>query len=188
MFPNVFPTLTCGNVRESVSVLPHPFARLLPQSASGTGLAFIVFSEAVVEMPGAQIWAILFFTMLFSLGLSSMFGNLEGVLTPIRDLQLLPVWIPNALVTGGLEAMCVGGLERYTSSCCLLCEKNNFFFLLLAAPAVTCLMAFSMALIFTMASGNYWVEIFNSYVGSVPLLIVAFFEIIAVIYVYGMKK
>uniref|UniRef100_G3P3S3 Transporter n=1 Tax=Gasterosteus aculeatus aculeatus TaxID=481459 RepID=G3P3S3_GASAC len=125
----------------------------LDLSASGTGLAFIVFSEAVVEMPGAQIWAILFFTMLFSLGLSSMFGNLEGVLTPIRDLQLLPVWIPNALVT-----------------------------------AVTCLMAFSMALIFTMASGNYWVEIFNSYVGSVPLLIVAFFEIIAVIYVYGMKN
>ncbi|KAM8841257.1 sodium-dependent neutral amino acid transporter B(0)AT3-like isoform 2-T2 [Spinachia spinachia] len=125
----------------------------LDQSASGTGLAFIVFSEAVVEMPGAQIWAILFFTMLFSLGLSSMFGNLEGVLTPIRDLQLLPAWIPNALVTG-----------------------------------VMCLMAFLMALIFTMGSGNYWVEIFNSYVGSVPLLIVAFFEIIAVIYVYGMKN
>uniref|UniRef100_A0AAQ4RKM1 Transporter n=1 Tax=Gasterosteus aculeatus aculeatus TaxID=481459 RepID=A0AAQ4RKM1_GASAC len=137
----------------SLDLRPCELQTFLDQSASGTGLAFIVFSEAVVEMPGAQIWAILFFTMLFSLGLSSMFGNLEGVLTPIRDLQLLPVWIPNALVT-----------------------------------AVTCLMAFSMALIFTMASGNYWVEIFNSYVGSVPLLIVAFFEIIAVIYVYGMKN
>ncbi|KAK9529802.1 hypothetical protein VZT92_013872 [Zoarces viviparus] len=125
----------------------------LDQSASGTGLAFIVFSEAVVSMPGAQIWAILFFTMLFSLGLSSMFGNLEGVLAPIKDLKLVPTWIPDGLVA-----------------------------------AVICLIAFLMALIFTMGSGNYWVEIFNSYVGSVPLLIVAFFEIIAVIYIYGMKN
>lgn len=72
----------------------------LPQSASGTGLAFIVFAEAVLEMPGSQVWAILFFVMLFSLGLSSMFGNIEGVLTPLNDLKLLPKWIPNELVTG----------------------------------------------------------------------------------------
>ncbi|XP_022602707.1 sodium-dependent neutral amino acid transporter B(0)AT3-like [Seriola dumerili] len=124
----------------------------LDQSASGTGLAFIVFTEAVIEMPGSQIWAILFFVMLFSLGLSSMFGNLEGVLTPINDLKLVPKWIPHELVTG-----------------------------------VICLICFLTALIFTLGSGNYWVEVFNSYVGSVPLLIIAFFEIIGVIYVRGMK-
>lgn len=45
-----------------------------------------------------------------------------------------------------------------------------------------------MALIFTLGSGNYWLEIFNSYVGALPLLIVAFFEIIGVIYIYGMKR
>lgn len=72
----------------------------LPQSASGTGLAFIVFTEAVIEMPGSQVWAILFFVMLFSLGLSSMFGNIEGVLTPIHDLKLVPKWVPNEVVTG----------------------------------------------------------------------------------------
>uniref|UniRef100_A0A8C9Y025 Transporter n=1 Tax=Sander lucioperca TaxID=283035 RepID=A0A8C9Y025_SANLU len=70
----------------------------LDQSASGTGLAFIVFTEAVIEMPGSQIWAILFFVMLFSLGLSSMFGNIEGVLTPINDLKLVPKWIPKELL------------------------------------------------------------------------------------------
>ncbi|XP_044027256.1 inactive sodium-dependent neutral amino acid transporter B(0)AT3 isoform X2 [Siniperca chuatsi] len=71
----------------------------LDQSASGTGLAFIVFTEAVIEMPGSQVWAILFFIMLFSLGLSSMFGNIEGVLTPINDLKLVPNWIPKEVVT-----------------------------------------------------------------------------------------
>uniref|UniRef100_A0A4W6FSC0 Transporter n=1 Tax=Lates calcarifer TaxID=8187 RepID=A0A4W6FSC0_LATCA len=126
--------------------------KFLDESVSGTGLAFIAFTEAVIEMPGSQIWAILFFIMLFSLGLSSMFGNIEGVLTPINDLKLVPKWIPNELVT-----------------------------------AIICLIAFLMALIFTLGSGNYWVEVFNSYVGSVPLLIIALFEIIGVIYVRGMK-
>lgn len=70
------------------------------QSASGTGLAFIVFTEAVLEMPGSQVWAILFFIMLFTLGLSSMFGNIEGVLTPIRELKLVPKWVPHEVLTG----------------------------------------------------------------------------------------
>ncbi|XP_068188384.1 sodium-dependent neutral amino acid transporter B(0)AT3-like [Antennarius striatus] len=125
----------------------------LDQSASGTGLAFIAFTEAVIAMPGSQIWAILFFIMLFSLGLSSMFGNIEGIITPINDLKILPKWIPHEVVT-----------------------------------AMICLVSFLFALIFTMRSGNYWVEVFNGYVGSVPLLIIAVFEIIAVIYVYGMKN
>ena len=86
-------------------MFPHYFLASLPQSASGTGLAFIVFSEAVIEMPGSQIWAILFFVMLFSLGLSSMFGNIEGVLTPINDLKLVPKWIPKELVTGTCKSV-----------------------------------------------------------------------------------
>ncbi|XP_038838617.1 sodium-dependent neutral amino acid transporter B(0)AT1-like [Salvelinus namaycush] len=125
----------------------------LDQSASGTGLAFIVFTEAVISMPGSQVWAVLFFIMLFSLGLSSMFGNLEGVLTPLHDLKLVPKWMPNELFT-----------------------------------ALICLVSFLVALIFTMGSGNYWLEVFNSYVGSVPLLIIAFFEIIAVAYIYGIGR
>ena len=39
-----------------------------------------------------------------------------------------------------------------------------------------------------MGSGNYWLEIFNSYVGSLPLLIIAFFEIVSVVYIYGIKR
>ncbi|KAM6935298.1 sodium-dependent neutral amino acid transporter B(0)AT3-like [Lycodopsis pacificus] len=125
----------------------------LDQSVSGTGLAFIVFTEAVIEMPGAQVWAVLFFVMLFSLGLSSMFGNLEGVLTPLLDLHIIPSWIPKEIITG-----------------------------------LICLTSFSVALVFTLGSGNYWLEIFNSYVGSMPLLIIAFFEIISVVYIYGINR
>ncbi|KAK7139606.1 hypothetical protein R3I93_016675 [Phoxinus phoxinus] len=125
----------------------------LDQSASGTGLAFIVFTEAVIEMPGSQVWAVLFFIMLFSLGLSSMFGNLEGVLTPLLDLHVVPGWMPKEIFTG-----------------------------------LICALSFLVALIFTLGSGNYWLEIFNSYVGSVPLLVIAFFEIIGVVCFYGIKR
>lgn len=124
----------------------------LEESASGTGLAFIVFTEAVISMPGSQVWAILFFVMLLSLGLSSMFGNIEGVLTPINDLKLFPKWLPHAAATG-----------------------------------IIVVISFLVALIFALGSGNYWVEVFNGYVGSVPLLIIAFFEIIGVVYIRGMK-
>ena len=50
------------------------------------------------------------------------------------------------------------------------------------------MISFLVALVFTLGSGNYWLEVFNSYVGSVPLLIIAFFELIGVIYFYGMEK
>ncbi|TNM93303.1 hypothetical protein fugu_018705 [Takifugu bimaculatus] len=125
----------------------------LDQTASGTGLAFIAFTEAVIEMPGSQVWSILFFVMLFTLGLSSMFGNMEGVITPLKDLNVVPKWIPQEVTSG-----------------------------------ILCLVSFLVALIFTQGSGNYWVEVFNGYVGSVPLLIIAFFEIIAVSYIYGIRN
>lgn len=51
-----------------------------------------------------------------------------------------------------------------------------------------CLVSFAVALIFTLGSGNYWLEIFNTYVGSLPLLIIAFFEIIGVVYIYGIGR
>ncbi|XP_049606304.1 sodium-dependent neutral amino acid transporter B(0)AT1 [Syngnathus scovelli] len=137
----------------SLQLRPCVLKTFLDQSASGTGLAFIVFTEAVLEMPGSQIWALLFFLMLFSLGLSCMFGNAEGVLRPFNDLNLLPKSVPQSLITGAF-----------------------------------CMISFLISLIFTMGSGNYWVEVFNSYVGSVPLLIIALFELIGVVYIYGMRN
>lgn len=152
---------------------------LLPlQSASGTGLAFIMFTEAVLSMPGSQVWAVLFFIMLFFLGLSSMFGNVEGVLSPLKDLKVVPSWMPDQVVIG----------EGRATQDVLLCRKHAQFFNLAISTGLQCMVSFAVALIFTQGSGNYWVEVFNGYVGSVPLLIIALFEIIGVIFVYGMKK
>ncbi|GAB6032495.1 hypothetical protein CHUAL_011391 [Chamberlinius hualienensis] len=62
----------------------------LEESASGTGLAFIAFTDAINEFPWASLWAILFFLMLFTLGIDSQFGTLEGTVTSIVDLKLFP--------------------------------------------------------------------------------------------------
>lgn len=60
----------------------------LSQAAEGTGLAFIVFTQAIVSLPGAPFWAVLFFTMLLSLGLGSQIGLLEGMLCTLFDIDI----------------------------------------------------------------------------------------------------
>ncbi|KAI7798619.1 hypothetical protein IRJ41_009958 [Triplophysa rosa] len=126
---------------------------LLSEGVEGTGLAFIVFTEAITKMPVSPLWAVLFFIMLFCLGLSTMFGNMEGVVVPLQDLDVLPKTWPKEIFTG-----------------------------------LTCLVSFLVALIFVQSSGNYWLTLFDGFAGSIPLLVIALCEIIAVVYIYGIDR
>ncbi|XP_029104332.1 sodium-dependent neutral amino acid transporter B(0)AT1-like [Scleropages formosus] len=125
----------------------------LNEGVEGTGLAFIVFTEAITKMPVSPLWSILFFTMLFCLGLSTMFGTIEGVIVPLKDLKIFPKKWPKEALTG-----------------------------------LTCLVSFLIALIFVQRSGNYWLALFDSFAGSIPLLIIAFCEMVAVVYLYGIDR
>ncbi|KAL7381232.1 hypothetical protein ABVT39_002532 [Epinephelus coioides] len=125
----------------------------LSDGVEGTGLAFIVFTEAITKMPLSPLWSVLFFIMLFCLGLSTMFGAIEGTVVPLQDLNVFPKKFPKEALTG-----------------------------------IVCLTAFLIALIFTLRSGSYWLALFDGYAGSVPLLIIAFCEMMAVAYLYGMDR
>ncbi|KAK2507303.1 hypothetical protein MC885_005946 [Smutsia gigantea] len=93
----------------------------LDKSASGTGLAFIVFTEAVLHMPGAPGWAVLFFGMLFALGLSSMFGNMEGIITPLLDMGLMPRSVSKEVLTGVTCLVC------FLVAICFTLQSGNYW-------------------------------------------------------------
>ncbi|XP_077600972.1 sodium-dependent neutral amino acid transporter B(0)AT2 isoform X1 [Stigmatopora nigra] len=57
----------------------------LNKTVQGTGLAFIAFTEAMTHFPASPFWSVMFFLMLVNLGLGSMFGTIEGILTPLID-------------------------------------------------------------------------------------------------------
>ncbi|KAG7501163.1 hypothetical protein JOB18_041483 [Solea senegalensis] len=141
------------NVVQGLDIKECDMQKLLSEGVEGTGLAFIVFTEAITKMPGSPIWSVLFFLMLFCLGLSTLFGNIEGVVVPLKDLNVFPKKWPHEVVTG-----------------------------------ITCAVAFVICLLFAQQSGLYWVTVFDTFAGSVPLLTVGLFEMVAIVYVYGIDR
>ncbi|XP_056644483.1 sodium- and chloride-dependent glycine transporter 1-like isoform X1 [Diorhabda sublineata] len=66
--------------------MSHETGEPLPSVATGgPGLAFITYPEAITLLPWPQLWAILFFFMLFLLGLDSLFVQLETVIAALMD-------------------------------------------------------------------------------------------------------
>ncbi|XP_030644513.1 sodium-dependent neutral amino acid transporter B(0)AT1-like [Chanos chanos] len=144
---------TSPDIIQGLNLKTCDMQSFLSQGVEGTGLAFIVFTEAITKMPISPLWSVLFFIMLFCLGLSTMFGSIEGVVVPLQDLKIFPKRWPKEVITG-----------------------------------LVCLVSCGIALIFSLRSGDYWLALFNNFAGSIPLLIIAFCEMIAVAYIYGMDR
>ncbi|XP_076629260.1 sodium- and chloride-dependent transporter XTRP3 isoform X2 [Colletes latitarsis] len=124
----------------------------LDNAAEGTGLAFIIFTQAIVELPGAPFWSCIFFLMLLALGLGSQIGILEGMLCVIFDIDLFKR-IKKQYMTG-----------------------------------VVCTICFFVGLIFCTGAGEYWLKMFDSFAGTIGLVMVALMEMISVIFIYGHEK
>ncbi|XP_038631989.1 sodium- and chloride-dependent neutral and basic amino acid transporter B(0+)-like isoform X3 [Scyliorhinus canicula] len=52
---------------------------------SGFGLAFIAYPETLAQLPWAPLWSALFFFMLVTLGLSTLFAGFEAIITTLLD-------------------------------------------------------------------------------------------------------
>ncbi|KAM6893358.1 sodium- and chloride-dependent transporter XTRP3 [Xenentodon cancila] len=110
-------SITIVNVFKWIEVLnstyPSQFAELagtlekcnleaeLDTAVEGTGLAFIVYTEAIKNMPMPQLWSVLYFFMLLLLGMGSMLGNVTAIITPLRDFKIvsrISIKLLNAMV------------------------------------------------------------------------------------------
>ncbi|XP_050077426.1 sodium-dependent proline transporter [Anopheles maculipalpis] len=69
-------------------------------ATGGPGLAFITYPEAISMLPLSPLWACLFFSMLFFLGVDSMFVQIEAIVSSVLDV--FPVLRSmKLLITGG---------------------------------------------------------------------------------------
>ncbi|XP_066485274.1 sodium- and chloride-dependent transporter XTRP3 [Tiliqua scincoides] len=113
---------------------PSKYTELLPQikncsleaelntAVQGTGLAFIVYSEAIKNMEVSQLYSVLYFFMLLMLGIGSMLGNTTAILTPLSDSKFLSSHVPKEMISGGVCFVnCIIGLV-------FTMEAGNYWF------------------------------------------------------------
>ncbi|XP_046367044.2 sodium- and chloride-dependent glycine transporter 2-like [Haliotis rufescens] len=53
--------------------------------SSGAGLGFIIYPEAIAQLPLPQLWSVLFFLTLLSLGIDTLFGSIETIIAGISE-------------------------------------------------------------------------------------------------------
>uniref|UniRef100_A0ABI8ALW3 Transporter n=1 Tax=Felis catus TaxID=9685 RepID=A0ABI8ALW3_FELCA len=161
--------LTASNLEQVkgylASAFPGKYSEVLPQirncsleselatAVQGTGLSFIVYTEAIKNMAASQLWSVLYFFMLLMLGIGSMLGNTAAILTPLTDSKVISSHLPKEAISG-----------------------------------LVCLVNCVIGLVFTMEAGNYWFDIFNDYAATLPLLLIVLVEIVAVCYVFGLRR
>lgn len=91
------------------------------QAAEGPGLAFIMYSEAIKNMPVSQLWSVLYFFMLLLLGVGSMLGNITAIITPLRDFKLF-TRLSTETFNGNVDVDTTSSSEyKMNSSICILC-------------------------------------------------------------------
>ncbi|XP_023087538.1 sodium- and chloride-dependent transporter XTRP3 isoform X2 [Piliocolobus tephrosceles] len=108
--------LTASNLEQVkgylASAYPTKYSEVFPQikncsleseldtAVQGTGLAFIVYTEAIKNMEVSQLWSVLYFFMLLMLGIGSMLGNTAAILTPLTDSKIISSHLPKEAISG----------------------------------------------------------------------------------------
>jgi SNF family Na+-dependent transporter len=108
--------------------------------ASGPGLAFIAYPEALALLPAAQVFCVLFFIMLILLGLDSQFAYIDTLTAAIvdeypeyfqkgrRKTYLVLFWCVVCLLLG-IPLVCQGGYHLFN----LINDYSAYYGLLLVA-------------------------------------------------------
>ncbi len=111
-----------------------------------------MYPEALAQLPLPWLWAVLFFFMLFFLGLDSEFALLETALTALYD-----------------------GVPRL---------RNHK----VKMTAVACLCCYLLGLPCASRSGQYVLDLMDTYGAGFPVLWVGFWELVGLMWIYGVDN
>lgn len=129
--------------------------------------------------------------MLFTLGADSQFGTLEGVISSLIDLKVLPQ-LRKEMLSGMYVRRPIYIQETSRSRMLLPSACVYHYHVLTFVPsfpsALVCVVCFVLSLMFTHGAGNYIFQLFDSFAGNIPLLVIGLMECISISYVYGIKR
>ncbi|XP_037777340.1 sodium- and chloride-dependent GABA transporter 1-like [Penaeus monodon] len=154
-------------------------------TAAGPALAFITYPEALSLMPFAPLWSVLFFLMLFFLGIDSIFVQIENLVMSVVDefpvLRTKKGWVTFAacglMFLGALSCCTRGGLyvllvlDWYSASVTVvfagLCELIVFSYIYGAGRTVR-----DLQMMTKKAVGMFW---YIAWIFVTPLLLLFIF-------------
>jgi len=105
----------------------------------------------------------------------------------ITSMSVGPLWsilFFMMLLTLGIGSM-IGTFESVRTT---FVDLKLFPFRPEITNAILCLISFLVGLLFCQRSGEYWLQMFDSFTGTISLLGIALFEIIIIIYIYGLRQ
>ncbi|XP_072047989.1 sodium-dependent serotonin transporter-like [Amphiura filiformis] len=157
-------------------------------ATDGPGLIFVAFPEAIATLPGSNLWAIIFFVMLISLGLDSTFGGLESIITAFSDAfpktvgarrEIFVACLISCCFLGSLSTVTYGGQYVFTLLESFGASVNLLLVVVLEAIAVTWCYGVrrfcdDIRTMLGFAPGIYWVICWQFLCPSALLFIVIF--------------
>jgi len=118
----------------------------------GQGLAFVAYPEALSMLPCPNFWCIIFFFMLFLLGLDSEFALFETALVSIYD-----------------------AFPRLRSKKPVVTGVASFACFILGLPCI-------------FSKGQFVLDLMDTYGASISVMVIAIFEMVTVMWIYGVKN
>uniref|UniRef100_A0A8D1PVY4 Transporter n=1 Tax=Sus scrofa TaxID=9823 RepID=A0A8D1PVY4_PIG len=125
-----------------IAILPYLVECDLSEqlNKAGKGVAIVAFSNIITVFSGSTFWAIVIFTLLVNLGLSTMVGIIQGIVTPLQDtfsslreyskLICVPMFLGSLLFVRPSGSYYVNLLDDYWASLAL------FFIVILESVAM----------------------------------------------------